>query len=57
MKKWIKIGVMAILAAIIFIAITYRVINQPPPANLTSEMQARTILETGGCLSCHSADG
>lgn len=57
MKKWLKIGIIAILSAIIFIAITYRIINQPPPANLTSEMQARTILETGGCLSCHSTNG
>lgn len=57
MKKWLKIGIIAILSAIIFIAITYRIINQPPPANLTSEMQARTIFETGGCLSCHSTNG
>ena len=45
---------MVVVAAIV--AAIYTTMNRPPAAELGLNGQVLNILETGGCLSCHSSD-
>lgn len=54
MKKSTKL-IIALLVVVGFLAITYRIANQAPSAELTADAQMQEIITSGGCLSCHSS--
>ena len=59
MKKLNKKQIVLIvcLALIVGLFVAYRVAIRPPSDSLTPEQRVAEILEKGGCLSCHSANG
>ena len=56
MKKIIKSCAVALLVAAVAAVVVYRAVNRVPSADLPQNEQVYSILEQGGCLSCHSAD-
>ena len=54
MKRRAVLILMVVVAAIV--AAIYTTMNRPPAAELGLNGQVLNILETGGCLSCHSSD-
>ena len=54
MKKSTKIFI-ALLVVVAALAVTYRMVNRAPSADLTADAQVKEIITSGGCLSCHSA--
>ena len=55
MKKSSKL-LAALLFVVVALAVTYRLMNLAPSAELTQKEQVMEIFTDGGCLSCHSAD-
>lgn len=55
MKKSSKILIAAIIA-IAVLALVYRLVNTAPSASLESDTQLEAILESAGCMDCHSSD-
>ena len=45
-----------LLTVAVAVATIYTVMNRPPTADLSLSEQTLQILETGGCISCHSAE-
>ena len=45
-----------LLTVAVAVATIYTVMNRPPAADLSLSEQTLQILETGGCISCHSAE-
>ena len=54
MKRRAVLILMVVVAAIV--AVIYTTMNRPPVAELGLNGQVLEILDTGGCLSCHSSD-
>ena len=44
------------LAIVVVLFVVYRVSIRPPAANLAPEVRVAEILESGGCIDCHSAN-
>lgn len=55
MKKSSKI-ILSALVAVIVLCVVYRLVNTAPSADLDSSAQMGEIIESSGCLSCHSAN-
>lgn len=55
MKKISKI-ILSVLVVIIVLCVIYRLVNKAPSASLESNAQMEAIVESGGCMSCHSAN-
>lgn len=55
MKKASKIIVL-LLVVVVALAVTYRLMNSSPSAELSQKEQVMEIFNEGGCLSCHSFD-
>ncbi|MDD3107622.1 MAG: cytochrome c peroxidase [Alistipes sp.] len=53
MKNGIKL-VLALLLVAVVMTVVYRLSNHVPSAELSAQMQVKTIMDDGGCLSCHS---
>ena len=48
--------VISLLTVMVAVATVYTVVNRPPAADLSLSEQTLQILESGGCISCHSAE-
>ena len=48
--------VISLLTVMVAVATLYTVVNRPPAADLSLSEQTLQILESGGCISCHSAE-
>lgn len=55
MKKRTKI-IFSVLVVAAVLAATYRVVNRPPSASLESSAQMEEIIESSGCMACHTAN-
>ena len=55
MKKRTKI-IFSVLVVAAVLAATYRVVNCPPSASLESSAQMEEIIESSGCMACHTAN-
>lgn len=55
MKKSSKI-ILSVLVVAIVLCVVYRLVNRAPSAKLESNAQMEEIIESSGCISCHSAD-
>ena len=55
MKKSSKI-ILSVLVVVIVLCVIYRLVNKAPSANLESNAQMEEIIESSGCISCHSAN-
>lgn len=55
MKKGSKI-ILSVLVVIIVLCVIYRLVNKAPSADLESNAQMEEIVESSGCMSCHSAN-
>ncbi len=56
MKKLLKTGAVALLAAAALAIVVYRAVNHVPSSELPANQQVAEIFDEGGCLLCHSAD-
>ena len=56
MKKTVRFCAVALLVAAAAAVVVYRAVNRVPSSELPLNEQVYTIIEDGGCLSCHSAD-
>ncbi len=54
MKKLIKTSIAVIFVLLCGAFIVYRAMNTSPDENLSPDMQAKEIIESGSCLMCHS---
>lgn len=55
MKKSSKI-ILSVLVVAIVLCVVYRLVNKAPSASLESNAQMEEIIESSGCMACHSAD-
>lgn len=55
MKKSSKI-ILSVLVVAIVLCVVYRLVNKAPSANLESNAQMEEIIESSGCIACHSAN-
>lgn len=55
MKKSSKI-ILSVLVVVIVLCVIYRLVNKAPSASLESNAQMEEIIESSGCISCHSAN-
>ena len=55
MKKSSKI-ILSVLVVAIVLCVVYRLVNKAPSASLESNAQMEEIIESSGCIACHSAD-
>ena len=55
MKKSSKI-ILSVLVVAIVLCVVYRLVNKAPSASLESKAQMEEIIESSGCMACHSAD-
>lgn len=55
MKKSSKI-ILSVLVVAIVLCVVYRLMNKAPSASLESNAQMEEIIESSGCMACHSAD-
>lgn len=55
MKKSSKI-ILSVLVVVIVLCVVYRLVNKAPSASLESNAQMEEIIESSGCMACHSAD-
>ncbi len=55
MKKSSKI-ILSVLVVAIVLCVVYRLVNKAPSASLESNAQMEEIIESIGCMACHSAD-
>lgn len=55
MKKSSKI-ILSMLVVAIVLCVVYRLVNKAPSASLESNAQMEEIIESSGCMACHSAD-
>lgn len=55
MKKSLKI-ILSVLVVVIVLCVIYRLVNKAPSASLESNAQMEEIIESSGCISCHSAN-
>lgn len=55
MKKSSKI-ILSVLVVVIALCVIYRLVNKAPSASLESNAQMEEIIESSGCISCHSAN-
>lgn len=55
MKKSSKIILFVLVVAIV-LCVVYRLVNKAPSASLESNAQMEEIIESSGCMACHSAD-
>lgn len=55
MKKSSKI-ILPVLVVAIVLCVVYRLVNKAPSASLESNAQMEEIIESSGCMACHSAD-
>lgn len=55
MKKSWKI-ILSVLVVVIVLCVVYRLVNRAPSASLESNAQMAEIIESSGCMSCHSAN-
>lgn len=55
MKTGSKI-LIAALAAVAVLALVYRLVNTAPSAEMESDAQLSAILESAGCMDCHSSN-
>lgn len=55
MKKSSKI-ILSVLVVAIVLCVVYRLANKAPSASLESNAQMEEIIESSGCMACHSAD-
>lgn len=55
MKKSSKI-ILSVLVVVIALCVIYRLVNKAPSASLESNAQMEAIIESSGCISCHSAN-
>lgn len=54
MKKTTKL-IVALLVVIVALAVTYRLVNKAPSADLAADAQMQEIIEASGCLRCHTS--
>lgn len=54
MKKTTKL-IVALLVVIVALAVTYRLVNKAPSAELAADAQMQEIIEASGCLRCHTS--
>lgn len=54
MKKGTKL-IIALLVVVCLLAVTYRVVNRAPSKELAADAQMQEIINSGGCLQCHSS--
>lgn len=55
MKKSSKI-ILSVLVVAIVLCVVYRLVNKAPSASLESNAQMEEIIESSGCMACHSAN-
>ena len=55
MKKSSKI-ILSVLVVVIVLCVVYRLVNRAPSASLESNAQMEEIIESSGCMACHSAN-
>lgn len=55
MKKSSKI-ILSVLVVAIVLCVVYRLVNKAPSASLESNAPMEEIIESSGCMACHSAD-
>ena len=55
MKKSSKI-ILSVLVVAIVLCVVYWLVNKAPSASLESNAQMEEIIESSGCMACHSAD-
>lgn len=55
MKKSSKI-ILSVLVVAIVLCVVYQLVNKAPSASLESNAQMEEIIESSGCMACHSAD-
>lgn len=55
MKKSSKI-ILSVLVVAIVLCVVYRLVNKAPSASVESNAQMEEIIESSGCMACHSAD-
>ena len=55
MKKSSKI-ILSVLVVAIVLCVVYRLVNRAPSASLESNAQMEEIIESSGCMACHSAN-
>ena len=55
MKKSSKI-ILSVLVVAIVLCVVYRLVNKASSASLESNAQMEEIIESSGCMACHSAD-
>ena len=55
MNKSSKI-ILSVLVVAIVLCVVYRLVNKAPSASLESNAQMEEIIESSGCMACHSAD-
>lgn len=55
MKKSSK-SILSVLVVAIVLCVVYRLVNKAPSASLESNAQMEEIIESSGCMACHSAD-
>ncbi len=56
MKKFITISFTTLLLGLVVCFFIYRAMNVAPDATLSKAEQMQTILETSGCIACHTTD-
>ena len=56
MKKFLKIGLISLLALAAVSAIIYKAVNKAPAEDLPQNEQVLQIFTAGGCVDCHSAE-
>ena len=55
MKKISKI-ILSILVVAVVLCVVYRLVNKAPSASLESNAQMEEIIESSGCMACHTAN-
>ena len=56
MKKFMKTGLISLLALAAVSTIIYKAVNKAPAGDLPQNEQVLQIFTAGGCVDCHSAD-
>ena len=55
MKKSSKIILSVLVVAVVLFG-TYRIVNKAPSTSLDSNAQMAEIIESSGCMACHTAN-